>query len=85
MLAVYLRNDSMTVALPVISSLHSGQMQGSKPFLVLKVILFLFKSETIIMYSLASFTKEMPISTLEDSSWWNHLLQAHLGEVFNLL
>ena len=74
MLAVYLRNDSMTVALPVISSLHSGQMQGSKPFLVIEDFLFLFNPETISIFSLASFTEEMPVSALEDSSWWNHLL-----------
>ena len=27
----------------------------------------------------------MAIPTLEDPSWWNHLLQANLGQVIGLL
>ena len=82
----HLKKASMPVALPVISSLHSGQMQGFKLVLMVKDIQFLFIQPnktshipTFDICSLASFTEEMPVPTLEDSSWWNHLLKANLG------
>ena len=87
--AMHLRNVSMSVALPIIFCLHFGQMQGLKIFLVIirafqfqpckQTQIFIFKqSETSSIYSLASFTDEMPVSALEDSSWGSHLFQAHL-------
>ena len=85
---LHLKKASMPVALPVISSLHSGQMQGFKLVLMIKDLQFLFNQSNktfhvptylaFNIYSLASFTEEMPIPTLEDSSRWNHLFQAHL-------
>ena len=51
-----LRKASMSVALPVTSCLHLGQMQGLKLFLVVKIkvskIFFYIKN----IYSLARFT-----------------------------
>ena len=50
-----LRNASMSVALPVTSCLHLGQMQGLKLFLMVKKVLEMsFYIENI--YSLARFT-----------------------------
>ena len=90
---MHLRNASMSVALPVISCLHLGQIHGLKFVLVIirafhqfqrsiqtkPRFSYVFKqSESSSIYTLASFTDEMPVSTLEDFSWWSHLFQAHL-------
>ena len=79
----HLRNPSMSVALPAMSSRHFGQMHGERPDLrkvkLMKVMFML--SVAVQVDSLACLTHQVAVPALEDPGGRRQLLKTHLGMV----